>query len=121
LPEVRVGKTSDFEDRGRKVVAHGDVEVGVFYVDGEFYAWHNKCPHQGGPVCQGRLYGLVEEPVAADGTVGALRYAEGQLNIVCPWHGYEYNVKTGRHPGHDRIGLRPAEVQVREGEVYVIV
>ena len=36
-------------------------QIGVFHVDRTFYAWRNDCPHQGGPVCQGRLMKRVEE------------------------------------------------------------
>ena len=46
------------------------VEVGVFKVDGQFVAWHNVCPHREGPVCQGRIYQRVVEPIAGDGTSG---------------------------------------------------
>lgn len=121
MQTLRVGRVADFTDQGRKVVAAGDVEIGVFYLDGQFYAWHNDCPHQGGPVCQGRLFGRVIEPVAEDRTVRTRAYAEGQYNVVCPWHGLEFDVRTGKHPGTDKFGLRRADVQVQDGEVYVIV
>ncbi len=121
METIRIGRIEDFGERDRKVIAHGDVEIGVFRVDGEFYAWHNDCAHRGGPVCQGRLYGRVEEPVAEDGTVGALRYKPGSLNIVCPWHGYEYDIRTGVNQGHPALRLRKAEVQVTNGEVYVVL
>ena len=39
------------------------VEVGVFLIDGKLVAWHNECPHRHGPVCQGRLYKRVLEPL----------------------------------------------------------
>jgi nitrite reductase/ring-hydroxylating ferredoxin subunit len=38
---------------------------------------------------------------------------------VCPWHGYEYNVRTGRNSGHPNLRLRPVETVVRDGSVYV--
>ena len=41
--------------------------------------------------------------------------------IVCPWHGYEYNVRDGRHPGNKNIRLRPFKVEVKDGEVYVVI
>lgn len=52
--ELFVGKVAEFGDRGRKVVAQGDLEIGVFCIGGTFYAYENNCVHQGGPVCQGR-------------------------------------------------------------------
>jgi len=87
--------------------------------DGAFYAWRNDCPHQGGPVCQGRLMKRVIEPVADDGTTRTLEYDAAETNIVCPWHGYEFSVKTGFHQGSQRFRLRKAEFSIREGDIYV--
>jgi nitrite reductase/ring-hydroxylating ferredoxin subunit len=61
----------------------------------------------------------VVEPVQSDGTVRALQYHADDTHIVCPWHGYEYNVRTGEHPGHATLKLRKASVIVRDGGVYV--
>jgi nitrite reductase (NADH) small subunit len=119
MTEYRAGNLGDFKEGGRLLLKCGDAEIGIFLVDGEFYAWHNECAHRGGPVCQGRIMRRVVEPVARDGTVRALEYHAHDTNIVCPWHGYEYNVKTGAHPGHAAMKLRQARVTVRDGGVYV--
>ena len=81
---------------------------GVFKVDGQLVAWHNECPHRSGPVCQGRIYKRVIEPIAGDGTVRELAYDENVTNIVCSWHGYEFDLKTGANQGYDKIKLRKA-------------
>jgi len=52
MPEFSAGKVTDYADGDRKVVDCGESEVGIFKVDGEFYAWHNRCAHRAGPVCQ---------------------------------------------------------------------
>ncbi len=52
MAEVIVAKTSDFDDPGRKVFDVDGMEVGVFKLGGEFYAWENRCPHLDGPACQ---------------------------------------------------------------------
>lgn len=121
MPAIFVGCVDDIPDRGRKVIGHDNGEVGVFRLDGRFYAWHNECAHRGGPICQGRLYRDVEEPVAADGTVGAMRYKESSLNIVCPWHGYEYDLRTGINVANPTLRLREAPIEIRNGEIYVLV
>ena len=74
-------------------------EVGVFRIGGEFYAWHNRCAHRAGPVCQGRIMKRVLEPVAGDKTMRTQEYDEAESHIVCPWHGYEFSIKTGYSPG----------------------
>ena len=121
MAELYVGREEEFEDRGRKVIASGDLEIGVFFVDGEFFAWENRCVHQGGPICQGRILNRVVELIADDKTSQGLKFSEEDVHIVCPWHGYEYNLKTGRHPGDKNVRLKPYEVKVAGGEVYVVV
>jgi nitrite reductase (NADH) small subunit len=121
VPEVYVGKESEFGDRDRKIIAEGEIEVGVFRLDGEFYAWRNQCVHQGGPVCQGKILSKVEELIAEDKTSRGLKFSETDVHIICPWHGYEFNIRTGRHPGDRNVRLRAHEVKVRDGEVYVVV
>src|SRR5690606_29174720 len=106
---------------GRKVIAQGDLEIGVFFLEGQYFAWENKCTHQGGPICQGRILNRVEEVLAADQTSRGLKWSESDVHIVCPWHGFEFNIKTGRHPGSKNIRLKPFDVKVTNGEVYVVV
>jgi nitrite reductase/ring-hydroxylating ferredoxin subunit len=121
VAELYVGKESEFGERDRKIIAQGELEIGVFRVDGQFYAWENNCVHQGGPICQGKILGKVEEVLAADKTSKGLKFSDSDIHIVCPWHGYEYNVKTGRHPGDKNVRLKPYEVKVKNGDVYVVV
>jgi nitrite reductase/ring-hydroxylating ferredoxin subunit len=121
VAELFVGKESEFEDRDRKIIAQGDLEIGVFRVNGDFFAYENNCVHQGGPICQGKILNKVEEVLADDKTSKGLKFSESDVHIVCPWHGYEYNLKTGRHPGDRNVRLKPYDVKVNDGEVYVIV
>ncbi len=119
MPEYSAGKAADYADGDRKVIDCGESEVGIFKIDGEFFAWHNRCAHRAGPVCQGRLMKRVIEPVADDRTTRHQEYDPSETNIVCPWHGYEYSIKTGCHQGNSRVRLRKADLTIREGEIYV--
>jgi nitrite reductase (NADH) small subunit len=119
MTEHSAGKVVDYADGERKVVVCGDAEIGVFRIGGEFYAWHNRCAHRDGPVCQGRIMKRVLEPVATDRTVRSLAYDEFESHIVCPWHGYEFSIKTGLHQGSSRFRLRKANLAIRDGEIYV--
>lgn len=121
MAELYVGKESEFDERDRKIIAQGDLEIGVFRVDNEFYAYENNCVHQGGPVCQGKILNRVMEVLADDKTSRGLKFSEEDVHIVCPWHGYEYNLKTGRHPGDKNVRMKPYEVKITDGDVYVIV
>lgn len=121
VAEYYVCDVADLADRGRRVVRCGDTEVGVFRIGDEIHAWLNRCAHMRGPVCQGRIFRRVLEPVAGDGTVRMLRHSETEIHIVCPWHGYEYDLRTGAHPGNPRIRLRRVAHRVEDGRIYVTV
>jgi nitrite reductase/ring-hydroxylating ferredoxin subunit len=72
----------------------------------------------GGPVCQGKMINRVEEILTPEKKSRGQRFA-AERHIVCPWHGYEFNLDTGCHPGKPSVRLRPIDIQVREGNVYV--
>ena len=65
-----VCRADELKDGDRRVMSCDGTEVGVFKVDGQLVAWHNECPHRQGPVCQGRIYKRVLEPIDGDGTSG---------------------------------------------------
>jgi nitrite reductase/ring-hydroxylating ferredoxin subunit len=50
-----------------------------------------------------------------------LAYNEKEKHIVCPWHGWEFSLKTGKHPSHATARLRKAKLEVSDGQVYVVL
>lgn len=121
MRDVNIGPATEFGDPGRKIVAFENFEVGVFKLGGAFYAWLNHCPHMGGPACQGKIMPKVDEVIAADRTSKGMAFSKSQFHLVCPWHGYEFDIRTGRHAGNAKLGLRSMKVQVSDGDVIVTV
>lgn len=121
MREVFVAREAEMAQGDRRIVVIGDIEIGVFRLDDEFVAWRNECPHQGGPVCQGKLMRGVEERLDGERRSLGIHYREGSLHLVCPWHGYEFDARTGCHPGHKAVRLRSYPVKCRDGDVYVVV
>ncbi len=121
MQEVFVADATAFKEQPRKVIAAGDTEIGVFKLGEEFFAWENDCPHQGGPVCQGKILNRVDEPVDAQGKTTGLRFVEGDVHVICPWHGFEFNLRTGRHPGDFPTQLKGFKTKVKDGKVYVLI
>ena len=119
MQEVFVARLEEIPEKGKRVVEYKGKEIGVFRIGDEVFAWENRCAHQGGPVCQGRLFPKVLQILGEYQTTEQMRYCEEDLHIVCPWHGYEYNVKTGRNAGHPNLRLRPVDVFVRDKDIYV--
>jgi nitrite reductase/ring-hydroxylating ferredoxin subunit len=121
MAEKLVGKISEFKDGDRRIVFLGDVEIGVFREGGAFYAYSNTCLHQGGPACEGLVIAKVEERIMPDQTSRGLYFSEDELHFVCPWHGYEYDIKTGEFVGDRRQKLRKYQVVQKGDDVYVVV
>ena len=86
-----VARLADFPPDERRIVTVGNRSIGVFRVGDDFYAVRNRCPHQGGPLCQGRVFrrAVSDEP-------GRVRYTDDAPLIACPWHGWEYDLATGQ-------------------------
>jgi nitrite reductase/ring-hydroxylating ferredoxin subunit len=96
-----------------------DQTIGIFRVDGRLHAYLNLCPHQGGPVCQGKIMPKVRENIDTNRVAHGMVYDRSEMHIVCPWHGAEYIISTGRHPSAPDMSLTPVEVSEREGRIYV--
>jgi nitrite reductase/ring-hydroxylating ferredoxin subunit len=75
----------------RKIVEVGGRSVGVFNVDGRYHAVRNVCPHHGAPLCLGELTGTMLPSRPHEYVWGA----ENEI-LVCPWHGFEFELHTGR-------------------------
>jgi nitrite reductase/ring-hydroxylating ferredoxin subunit len=105
---VVVGRLAEFPPDTRRIVRVGNRSIGVFRVGDRLYAVRNRCPHQGGPLCLGRVLRRVvaDEP-------GRVRYAADPPLIACPWHGWEYDLETGQS------FQGPSEPRVRAYEVTV--
>jgi nitrite reductase/ring-hydroxylating ferredoxin subunit len=120
MEEIAVAKLADIADGDYRVFALEQIEVGVFRTGNKVIAYENVCPHAGGPVCQGKIFNQVEELLTPDKKSAGLRFSKTR-NIVCPWHGYEFDIATGCHPGDPSVRLTPVPVAVRNGQIYVTV
>ncbi|HLJ46942.1 MAG TPA: Rieske 2Fe-2S domain-containing protein [Bryobacteraceae bacterium] len=106
---------------GRLVVDVGERTIGVFRVRDKLYAYENSCPHQGGPVCQGAILPRVVEQLNEDRESQGFDFHPRDLHIVCPWHGFEFNIETGCHPASPAMRLSPVPVAEDEGLVHVTI
>ena len=109
-----VAQASDIEPGNHVIVTIKERSIGIFNVNDEFIAVLNICPHELTPVCRGRVGGttLPSQP-------GEYRWGrEGEI-IACPWHGWEFDLLTGKMLADERIRVRRYPVEVRDGTVYV--
>jgi nitrite reductase/ring-hydroxylating ferredoxin subunit len=118
---VFVGAGERVPEGGRLVVDVGETTIGIFRTGGKLYAYLNKCAHQGGPVCQGKIIPRVTEVIDKGGESHGFAFDESSLHIVCPWHGFEYDIKTGAHPGRRSARLIAVAVEEAAEGIYVTV
>jgi nitrite reductase/ring-hydroxylating ferredoxin subunit len=106
-----VAKASDIAPGTSRLVTVKGREIGLFNLDGAFFALANRCPHAGGPLCQGKIVALVqpERP-------GHYRLTRHQQFLRCPWHGWEFDIRTGQSwCDPDSVRARQFSVAVEPG------
>lgn len=113
-----VAEASDFPPGTHRVVRVARREIGIFNINGTFYGLPNLCPHQLGPLCQGRVSGTL---IARQHTGWKPQWVyEGEI-VICPWHGLEYHVPTGQCLAYPEIRLRTYEVWVEDNLIKIRV
>jgi 3-phenylpropionate/trans-cinnamate dioxygenase ferredoxin subunit len=110
-----VASVTEIPAGGRKLVEVKGREIVLFNLKGEFFAVSNKCPHQGGPLSKGRQTGFVQSSKPGEYT-----YTRQGEVIRCPWHSWEYDIRTGKSwCDPRRIMARKFEVKVEAGAALV--
>ena len=97
---TKVARTSEIPPGTGKVVQAAGKTIALFNCDGTFYATENTCQHRGGPLGEGTLSGT---------------------SVSCPWHGWEYDVTSGRCQMDSSIRVQTFPVQVQGEDVLVSV
>jgi len=89
--------------------------IAVFNLDGEYFGLLNRCPHQGGSLCAGAITGLVEAS-----RPGEYRLSRVGEIVRCPWHGWEFDIRTGQsYCDPETIRTKTYDVAVEPGEGVV--
>ena len=95
-----VARVDEIPPGTARVVRAGDRKLALYHVNGKFYATQNECLHMGGPLGDGKLEDCV---------------------VTCPWHGWQYDVRTGENEFDRALALETFEVIVEVGEVKVVL
>ena len=102
-----------------KLIQVAGREIGVIRLSsGRLRAVINRCPHKGAPICRGVIGGVWGWLVGP----GQLSFDDGHDVLVCPWHGFEFSLETGKELfWHKPSWLRMYEVVEADGEVMVAI
>jgi 3-phenylpropionate/trans-cinnamate dioxygenase ferredoxin subunit len=107
-----VAKASEVAPGAVKLVTVAGREVGIFNLGGQFFALGNRCPHAGGPLCAGKIVALVQSSGP-----GNYSLARDKEFLRCPWHGWEFDIRTGQSwCDPNSVKARPFAVTVEPGE-----
>lgn len=96
--DVVVAQEDEIPEGSRKIIQVGELSIGIFHHNGQWYSLENRCLHRGGPICEGKL--------------------EGDI-LVCPLHGFPYDVTSGQLVMDRNTYLATFPVEVRSGEVHL--
>jgi nitrite reductase/ring-hydroxylating ferredoxin subunit len=111
---VDIGALDDFAEGTIRTVGVNGREVGIVRWNGDVHAIHNLCTHQGGPVCAGVLSGRLTATRPGDMELDAATPI-----LACPWHGWEFDVRSGCALHDPLYRLRKFPVSVADGRVLV--
>ncbi len=107
-----VARVSEVPPEGALRVTVKGRPIALFNLSGEFFALYDRCPHEGASLCAGRRVSI-----AVADTPGEYRLERRGEMIRCPWHGWDFDIRTGQSwcdPEHTRV--RRYAVSVEAGE-----
>jgi 3-phenylpropionate/trans-cinnamate dioxygenase ferredoxin subunit len=111
----RVCAVDELPDGEHRMLRVGRRSIGVFNVRGRFYAFLDRCPHAGAPLCSGRVTGMA----VARGPGFNVAWERDHEVLRCPWHAWEFELETGRSVSNPRIRARIYPTRVVDGHVLV--
>ncbi len=95
---VKVGRAGDLAEGQARVVQVNGQRIALFHVEGRYYALEGDCPNEGGSLADGVLDGL---------------------RIVCPWHGHDFHLKTGKCELDPDLKVLTYPVKVRNNNLLI--
>ncbi|MCY9698171.1 Rieske (2Fe-2S) protein [Paenibacillus alginolyticus] len=116
-----IGGLEEFPEGDRKIIEVKGRSIGIFHLSDKLHAVLNYCPHQGAQLCEGMI-----TPWVHSSRPGQFEYEkEGEI-IKCPWHGWEYDIRTGCLIVEGKIRTKTYDITVEtfdlsldKGKVYI--
>lgn len=110
-----VAAVADIPPGSMLLVPEGPFGIGIYNIDGTFHAVANYCPHEGAPVCLGRVHG---SNVYDEEGKQFVRVLEGRV-LRCPWHQWEFDLVTGKSLAKPERRVKTYQVAVVDEKVVV--
>lgn len=113
--DYKIGKVSEFTTNKCHIINIKGRSIAIYRSKETFYAVRNRCPHKGAEICKGDFRGTM-----LPSNPNELNYGLEEQVVVCPWHGYEFDVKTGNALFNlTKLKLKTYDVYQKNGELYI--
>lgn len=106
--------SADLAPGEKRIIEVDGKPIGIFNVDGEYFALHNRCPHMGGNLCEGPVTGTTLQTDKTEFIYGR----ENEL-VRCGWHGWEFEIKSGRCLVDEKLRARTYSVTEENGQLVL--
>ena len=111
-----VAEASSIPEGQHRIVEVEGRPIGIYNVKGQFYAIHNYCPHEGAELCKGQVCGTT-----LPSNVYEFIYGRDKEVVRCPWHGWEFDIKSGKSLFSDKVRTRSYNVEVHDNKVGIVI
>lgn len=110
-----VGTVDEIAECQPKIIEIEGISIGIIYTNGNYHAIRNVCPHKQGPICKGDVRGTMLPTNPQE-----YMYGMEEQVIVCPWHGWEFDLETGEglFSINDRK-LKKYSIEINDDKIYV--
>jgi len=109
------GPVADLPPGACRILRTGATSIGLYNVEGRYYAIRNHCPHEGAELCRGVRTGtnLPTEQC------GEYRWGRDGMILRCPWHAWEFDLENGRSLFSEKVRVRTYPVRVHDGQLWI--
>lgn len=108
------GAFDELPDGKLQMTRVGKHEIGLLRAGERIFAVSNRCPHQAAPICAGPVRPRIDSTHA-----GTFEHDADRLVLSCPWHGWEFDIETGRAVWDDSYRVKTYTARVQDGRVLV--
>jgi nitrite reductase/ring-hydroxylating ferredoxin subunit len=121
MSEHVITTAEEMKEHGQLVTEIHGREIAIFYIDGELYAYTNWCPHQSGPAFEGDTCGYRDATFDRETLETKKEWTRENEIIACPWHGWEFDLKTGECLTKKDVVIPQYDVGFEDGNVVLEV
>ncbi|WCK55986.1 Rieske (2Fe-2S) protein [Aneurinibacillus sp. Ricciae_BoGa-3] len=117
MTKYEAAQVGEIENGTCKILNIEGRSIGVYYDGKEYFAIRNVCPHEQAELCKGTFSGTTLNSKPHEYIYGM----DGEI-LICPWHGWEFDVKTGQSlVDPNRYRVKVYDVTVEDNRIFVQV